>query len=411
MKSKTIIILFSVLGLVVILLLVLSSRTQSEDKQEDIDLTQQSFSYKDKKPGGCYVAYQALPHIFTYYAVKPHIVTKSFTRTYSKDDVLSSAGGNLYILVTDKLYTSKEDVQHMLTYVTDGNELFIAANEPDSLLLERLGLKLAVRTSWPLVDSSVQHFVNPNLAPDTVYSRIGIFAGRYFSGMDTSRTVILGTNANHQPNFIKIHHGKGDIFLSLNPSALTNYFLLHRNNIMSMERQLGYTSYYAENVYWDEYYKYLRSRDSSDFSEWEVLMRFPAMRWALWLIVVLLLIYVLFESKRRQRIIPEKPLLTNNSLEFVEAMGQLYYQQHDNANLARKIIQQWMEFIRSRYYLGTHQIDDNFADALSRKAVMPLQHVKDILQEVEMIQRADRVSDDSLKRFYKNIQAFYLNSK
>lgn len=178
-----------------------------------------------------------------------------------------------------------------------------------------------------------------------------------------------------------------------------------------MERQLGYTSYYAENVYWDEYYKYLRSRDSNDFSEWEVLMRFPAMRWALWLIVVLLLIYVLFESKRRQRIIPEKPLLTNNSLEFVEAMGQLYYQQHDNANLARKIIQQWMEFIRSRYYLGTHQIDDNFADALSRKAVMPLQHVKDILQEVEMIQRADRVSDDSLKRFYKNIQAFYLNSK
>lgn len=410
MKSRTAIIVFSILGLVIILLLVLASRNLP-DNEEDFDLSKQSFSYKDKKPGGCYVAYKALPHFFAYYSTKPHIVTKSFTRTYSKDEVLSSGTGNVYILVTDKLYASKEDVQNMLQYVKLGNELYIAANEPDSLLLEWLGIKLAKRTSWPLIDSSIQHYVNPHLAPDTAFSRQGIFSGRYFSDMDTAITTILGTDADHRPNFVKVYYGEGSVFISLNPSGLTNYFLLYRDNIKSMERQLNYTNYYTEHVYWDEYYKYLRYRTSGDFSEWQVLMRYPAMRWALWLIVLLLLIYVFFESKRRQRIIPDKPVLTNNSLEFVEALGQLYYQQHDNANLGRKIIQQWTEFIRNRYYLGTNHLDDIFAEALSRKAVIPLLQVKDILQQIHDIQVADKVSDDSLKRFYKNIQAFYLNSK
>lgn len=181
--------------------------------------------------------------------------------------------------------------------------------------------------------------------------------------------------------------------------------------MVSLERQLAYTNLYMDHVYWDEFYKYQSFRQSGDFSEWQVLMRYPAMRWALWLAVALLLIYLLFESKRRQRIIPEKPILINNSLEFVDALGQLYYQQHDNRNLAQKIILQWQEFIRTRYYLNTNTLDAAFADALSRKAVMPLEQVNDILKSIQEVQSGYTVTDEYLQRFYKNIQAFYLNTK
>jgi hypothetical protein len=409
-KSRTIIIIFSVLAGFFILLLLLQGRESKQD-DEELDLSKQSFSYKDKKPGGCYVVYQALPEFYTYYAVKPHVVTKPFARSYAKDEVLSSGVGNVYMLVTDKLYTSEADVIKMLAFASEGNELFIAANQPDSLLMKRLGLELAPRNSWPLVDSSEQHFVNPYLAPDTIFTRGGIFAGRYVEKMDTSITTILGTDEQHRPNFVRVQHGSGHVLLLLNPSSLTNYFLLARNNIRSLEKTLAYSSYYAEHVYWDEFYKYQRNTPSSDFSEWQVLMRYPALRWALWLIVVLILIYIFFESKRRQRIIPERPVLSNNSLEFVEAMGQLYYQQRDNRNLARKIVQQWTEFVRSRYYLSTAVMDDKFADALSRKAVMPLAQIKDLLHQVAEVQLAYEISDENLKAFYKNIQAFYLNSK
>jgi hypothetical protein len=140
-------------------------------------------------------------------------------------------------------------------------------------------------------------------------------------------------------------------------------------------------------------------------------MRYPALVWALWLLLALLLIYVIFESKRRQRIIPDKVVLTNNSLEFVEAMGQLYYQQHDNRNLARKIILQWLEYIRSRYYLNTNHLNDAFAKTLAHKSGVPLEDVDKILDSIHFIQLADNITDVHLKDFYNNIQAFYLNTK
>jgi hypothetical protein len=279
------------------------------------------------------------------------------------------------------------------------------------MLLEYLNVTVDDEGIFQSLTNADQRYVNRNLAPDTAFSRKGIKAGSFITKMDTSRTTILGTDAFNRPDFVKVAVGEGAVFLLLQPSTLTNYFLMQGRNIVSLERQLAYTNLYMDHVYWDEFYKYQRYRQSSDFSEWQVLMRYPAMRWALWLAVALLLIYTLFESKRRQRIIPEKPLLVNNSLEFVDALGQLYYQQHDNRNLAQKIILQWQEFVRTRYYLNTNNLDAVFAEALSRKAVMPLEQVKDILNSIQQVQSGYTITDEYLQRFYKNIQAFYLNTK
>ncbi|SDG74515.1 DUF4350 domain-containing protein [Chitinophaga filiformis] len=411
MKSKLIAIIGAII-LVFLILLVFSSRTDKPDSKEvdERELARQSFSHKDKSPGGCYVMFNALSHLF-YYDIKPQVVTKPFSRTYSRDETLASTDYNLYIIVADRLYTSAEDAKNMIRFASAGNQLFIASNQPDSMLLEYLNIAVDDEGIFQSFTNADQRYVNRNLAPDTAFSRKGIRGGSFVTKMDTSRTTILGTDAFKRPDFVRVAVGEGAVFLLLQPSTLTNYFLLHRRNIVSLERQLAYTNLYMDHVYWDEFYKYQTYRQSSDFSEWQVLMRYPAMRWALWLAVALLLIYMLFESKRRQRIIPEKPLLVNNSLEFVDALGQLYYQQHDNRNLAQKIILQWQEFVRTRYYLNTNNLDNAFAEALSRKAVMPLEQVKDILHSIQQVQSEYVITDEYLQRFYKNIQAFYLNTK
>jgi hypothetical protein len=377
---------------------------------DERELAKQSFSYKDKSPGGCYAMFKAMPHLF-YYEIRPQVVTKPFTRTYTKDETLSSTDYNLYILVADRLHTSSEDAKNMIKFASAGNQLFIAANHPDSLLLELLRVSVGDEGYFQSITNAEQHYVNKYLAPDTLFFRSGIIGGSFITSMDTSHTTILGTDAANRPNFVKITVDNGAVFLLLQPSVLTNYFLMKDGNMVSLERQLAYTNLYMDHVYWDEFYKYQHDRQSSDFSEWQVLMRYPAMQWALWLGVALLLIYLLFESKRRQRIIPERPPLLNNSLEFVDALGQLYYQQHDNRNLAQKIILQWTEFVRTRYYLNTNNPDAAFAEALSRKSVMPLEQVKGILQDIQDIQNSFQVKDEHLQTFYKKIQAFYINTK
>jgi hypothetical protein len=300
----------------------------------------------------------------------------------------------------------------MINFATAGNQLFLAVSNPDSLLLWNLNLTVKMDSTYSFDQGSEQHYVNQLLAPDTSFQRKGIPPGRYFELMDTSKTTILGTDYLHRPNFIKVSVGNGSVVLSLQPSTVTNYFLMHGKNMASLEKELSYSNYYQDHVYWDEFYKYQDYRQSdNDFSEWQVLMRYPAMRWAIWLAVLLLIMYILFEGKRRQRIIPDKPVLANNSMEFVNALGQLYYHQHDNANLGRKIIQQWLEFIRTRYYLNTSYLNDNFINTLAHKSGIPVEYVRRIVESIHHIQMSDDISDERLKWFYKNIQAFYLNTK
>lgn len=377
---------------------------------EDLRLDIQTFSNKDKDPGGCYVMFESLPSLYD--GGHPSVVSKPFAASTKKDVNLRSGEGIIYYLITRRLFTTVEDVDAMIEFVNRGNQLFVAAVDMDSILISRLYTRVSDGNSSNIFAKTraEEHFVNPALAPDTVYARDSIADGRYFTLLDTARTTILGTDSRHRANFIRINVGKGQVFLLLQPSVLTNYFLMYKNNLSFLEKAAGYTYGYS-SVYWDEFYKYNQRPRKGEFSEWSVLMRYPALRWALWLMVLLLLLYALFESKRRQRIIPDKVVLTNNSLEFVEALGQLYYQQHDNVNLARKITLQWQEFIRTKYYLNTNNMDDEFIHRLSHKAGVPLNDVEAIIDSIHFILVADKISDASLKDFYSKIQAFYLNTK
>jgi hypothetical protein len=390
-----------------ILLMIAGNQSRNENVRQD--LSKQSFSYKDKLPGGCYVAYNCLQHLYNGESLK--VMTKPFTRTYNRNDYLNKGEGSLYILVADKLYTSAKDVEDMLHFVSAGNQLFLAVNQPDSLLKARLGIQVDKNMSLIFTSgASEEHYVNPYIGADTVFSRKGIHEGRYFTAMDTASTTILATNGHQQPNFIRVNYGKGNIFVLLNPSSFTNYFLMHGNNVASLENEMAYTYDTPSGVYWDEYYKYLNG-PQGDFSEWQVLLRYPPMRWALWLFVVLLLVYVIFESKRRQRIIPDKPVLANNSLEFVETLGQLYYQQGNNRNLAQKMTLHWTEYVRTRFYLGTQHLNAAFVDTLSRKSGQPYAVVREIVESIHHIQLSEQISDADLQKFYNSIHQFYLNTK
>jgi len=171
---------------------------------------------------------------------------------------------------------------------------------------------------------------------------------------------------------------------------------------------LAYLPQFPKNVYWDEFYKHLNARQRGDFSNWQVLMRHPALWWALWLAVILLLLYVLFEGKRRQRLIPLKPVLHNSSLDFAETLGRLYYLHHNNKNLAQKMIQHLLEHIRHHYYLNTNQLNDEFVTSLARKSGHPHDVVNNMISQVHAIRMAHAVSDDDLQYFYNSIYQFYI---
>ncbi|WP_212006587.1 DUF4350 domain-containing protein [Chitinophaga sp. HK235] len=409
MKKRTTYIIIVVVALLLIMLALFSSTNFVNTEQLSTNMENASFSSKDKKAGGTYVAFKTLPELFAGRPVQ--VVTKPFATTYDKETELHGSN-NAYIIVANELFATERDVESMLYYASLGNFLFISVNRMDPLLAKKLKFTVVDGENFQQKKSNTaQRYKDPSLDLDTAFSYMGMISGSYFSGIDTATTTVFGMNYKSRPNFIGMAYGDGFVYVSLNPYTFSNYFLLHQKNIGAQEIQMSYLPDDATNVYWDDFYSHQYGPQSGDFSEWQVLMRYPAMRWALWLAVLLLLLYVIFEGKRRQRIIPEKPVLANNSLEFVDAVGQLYYQQRNNYNLAHKMIIHLLEYIRSRYYLNTNHLNDQFVEALAKKAAMPEITIRELFSMLHQIQLAGEVSDEQLKDFYQLIQHFYLNTK
>lgn len=380
---------------------------KKEIKPQSADLKQASFGLRDKKAGGTYAAFKLLPSIFNHSI--PQVITKPFPKAVS--NISNRQSFNLYLIVADKLFVTPEEVDQMLFFAKSGNDLFIAVNDPGSSVFNQV-LKFNTELTFPEEKKGIMQYYKDSIQGiDTAFTYDGLIGRSYFARIDSGTTTVLGYNNYKQPDFIRVNYGEGQIYFLLNPYTFTNYFLLQQNNIAAFETQLSYIDSYT-TVYWDDYYRNLKAaRPSDNFSEWQVLLKYPPLVWAIWITLLLALLYVLIEGKRRQRIMPKKVLLTNNSLEFVEALGQLYYQQHNNYNLAQKMIVHLLEYIRQHFYLNTNMLNEEFVSLLAHKTMLPESNIRTLLTAIHTIQLNQHASDEQLMELYQNIQSFYLNAK
>lgn len=194
---------------------------------------------------------------------------------------------------------------------------------------------------------------------------------------------ILGGNTdekgNSKANFIKINYGEGHIYLHAEPLIVTNYYLLIPGN-----------EKYVQDVF-----SYLPGRETVWFSgknqtpvESSSPLRFilskPALRYAWWLFLGGLLLFVIFNAKRKQRIVPVTEPLKNKSVEFVKSIGNLYLQEGDFHDMMAKKAQFFLNKVRMDLLIDTQDIDSDFAHKLHLKTGKSLQ---DINEAVSLIKK------------------------
>ncbi len=87
------------------------------------------------------------------------------------------------------------------------------------------------------------------------------------------------------------------------------------------------------------------------------------LRWAVYLMMLGVVLFMIFTARRHQRVVPivEKP--KNRSLEFIQLIGTLYYQRHDHADLVRKKFRFFAEEVRRS--AGIDISDVNQGDAIA----------------------------------------------
>ncbi|EJX09016.1 hypothetical protein, membrane [gut metagenome] len=147
--------------------------------------------------------------------------------------------------------------------------------------------------------------------------------------------------------------GKGEIILVSTPLLFTNYGVTDGNTVHYLFRLLSQMG--SLPIVRSE--GYTRDTAHKQFSPFRYLLSHPPLRWALYLSMLTIVLFMCFTARRRQRAIPVVEAPRNRSLEFIELIGTLYFQRGDRADLVRKKYQFLIEELRKEMYMDVEQLE------------------------------------------------------
>lgn len=382
---------------------------QGCNKKTGLPDLKERYQYKDTRPFGAYTAYSLLGEIYPDKFIG--LTSKPFAKFYADTHIDSFS---FYISISNKYYASEKDAQSLVEFVSEGNTAFIAASVIDSSLLGKVFTRQA-RFQW-MTELMGERYVKAKLylLPDELskqdtFSYYYIPFSNYFSEIDANMGRIVGYNGNNQPNCVVFFIGKGRLYLHCDPRAFSNYFLLTANNYNYMKQLMQLMNEKPGNIFWDDYYNKINYKEDNGKSSSAIsyLLKHPALAIAFWIVLAMLLGYIFFNGKRKQRIIPVIKPVKNTSVAFTEAIAGLYLAEQNNKNMAEKMITHFNEYIRSRYFLNVHSVNTDFIAALSKKSGVQPEAVQALYNAILQIQVSEELSDFELLALNEQIQEFY----
>ena len=352
----------------------------------------------DKIPLGTYILYHQLDDIFP-----GATVVNTNKSIYDGFHNTQLSAGN-YLIITKSLTFSKVDLDELIKYIKAGNTVFIASLAWEGYLAD--SLKIRVGEASLKEKYSYLNFTNPQLKQADDYKFDKDVADQYFSKFDTAKAVVISKNNHDQSTVLSFKFGTGSLYLCANPKIFTNYSLLDTNTAAYAARVLSYLPP-QKHIYWDEYQNHDLSDDASPM---RVFFDNPNLQWAYYLSLFSLVLFVLFELKRCQRIKPIIEPLKNSTVDFVNVVGRVYYEKRDNANITYKKILYLLGYIRDKYRLPTNKLDDEFIDNLVHKSGVEAKLVRDMIRHINYLGVQQRVTDDELIMLNQLIEKFYNQS-
>jgi hypothetical protein len=369
------------------------------NRPKETDWTE-TLGNKDKIPFGTYVLYNRMKDIF------PNSQLKTYRQPVYNVIAEDSIKGASYIIVASDVDLSKADYEQLIKYIKQGNNVLIAADGFGSLLRKNLHLSTLYNFSFKKESVPVR-FLSPFINPEKYFAVDKGIGSNYFGTFDTLRAVVVGENKSHDANFLKFNFGKGSLFLTANPKMFSNYSLLTHDGAEYAATALSFLKSTPTLVV-DEYYTL---GDAGADSPMRVFLTNDNLQWAYYITIFSLLVFVIFEMKRRQRIIPVIEPLTNSTMEFVTVVGQVYYEKRNNANIAQKKILYLLTWLRDEYQIKTNKLDDEFKEKLTAKLGVQRSLVNDLVSYIEYINVQPIVTDRELIQLNKIIDQFYSKSR
>ncbi|MBT2557368.1 hypothetical protein J7E24_06195 [Hymenobacter sp. ISL-91] len=394
-----------------------------------------TFINRDKIPYGTYVLYDQLPALFPdqpISTVRLPIANQLLPGLGADVNSDTTINGNTapalrpgrasYLFINDGFSCSPLDHDALLRYVARGSHVLIAGENISRLLLDSLRLELRPvlelsellqqrarrRGGLPAGNgararTTTLTLVNPPAGAAKSYPFPAAEVAYFFRAKAGSRATVLAHDARRRPVLVRVPVGRGEILLSATPAAFSNLRLLKPATAGFAFAALSWLPA-GQPVFWDEYQK---QGPLGEQSLLRVLAAHEPLRWALWVGVAGMALFVLFEARRRQRIIPIIRPLPNTTLLFTSTVASLYRQGSNHALIAEKKIGLFQDFLRTRYHEpGLDLSDEPTRERLAQKAGVPRPELDELVRRMNRTRTAPQVSDEELLALNQAINRF-----
>ena len=363
-----------------------------------------SYDKADKIPLGTFVLHNLMKDYF-----KDNFVeTIQPPYIFLKDENVS---GN-YLFINDNLDFDRTELDSIFVWASKGNNVFISANNFGEKLLDTFKLKMQKEVHISrLITEPLVKLVNPKISTGETFHIDQDLPIRYFSKIDTLSQTVLGVSGVYinskkiqEPriNFIKIPLEKGSIFLHSQPEIFSNYFLLSGNNSDYTTSVLSYLNN-GKILYWDNYYK---TGKHVNISPLYVLLNNKYFKWAYYFVLIGILLFIIFEGKRKQRSIPIVKPLTNKTYEYTQTISGMYLDKNEYQSIAQKQIVLFLEYLRTKLRLPTEQLDEKLLIAAAERSGNTLEETSELFALIKKINNQVNTPKEELMTLHQKISKF-----
>ena len=378
-----------------------------------------TFSHYDEQPLGCALFDSLLSSSL------PHGYSLSKETFYQMDEDTVDKKGIL--VIASSLSMVKADVNALLKMAERGNKIMLVSNNYPKLLEDTLGFYCTYShfnaAAFRKYASSIFRKDSIYWVADSVYSRqlyrcYPQFCNSSFRRYDSQVIRKLAEKdmtdgigdvladadsvkvySNYHPLLAMARPwGEGEIILVSTPLLFTNYGVLDENNVNYIFRllsQMGELPIVRSEGY-------MKATAQVQQSPFRYLLAHQPLRWALYLTMITILLFMIFTAKRKQRAIPVVREPANKSLEFTELIGTLYFQKKDHVDLIRKKFAYLAEELRREIQVDIEEVADDKRsfERIARKTGMDAEEIAKFIHEVRPVLYGGRAIDSEQMKVF-----------
>lgn len=377
------------LGLFLLLVVIVVIAVIQAGQKEPIDW-RKTYNPKDKIPFGTYVVRQELQHIFP----KNKEIEEINESLYSffTDSMRVKQTREELFFIGDYFSPGRAALKELMNFVEKGNTVFLATSYIPDTLASRLHISATEFDAYE-VDGSF-YYENPvyELAATGIQARYDRpTESFFFDSLDSTATILghLVYKDRKFPNFIKVPFGEGVFYFQLDPSIYANYYMLKLENF-----DLAYISLrHLEGVHL-RWYDGLYNA-TAETSPLRVILGHPALQWAWYILLLALLLYLVFKSRREQGAIPIVEPEKNQSVAFAETIGSLYYENGSPGDMLQKKIEYFRYSFKKEFHLQEFQPEElEWRKQIALRLGMPEKEITDFFRSLRKYEETKGSAQD-----------------